>query len=157
MINWNVLKRVIILCEFDIRNPVEWLMVQPIYQFSWSPMSNTPDMTDVFYFIDEFCAKFCPWWQKQLLTVGSIHRQRKSRMSVSEILTLMVMFHYSSYRTFKAYYLNYVLIPLRREFPHLVSYTRCIEFMKSVAVPAYVLALASLDKPTGVSFLTPPI
>lgn len=116
-------------------------------------MPNSREMIDIFYFIDEFCAQFMPWWQKQLLTVGSIHRQRKSRMSVSEVLTIMTLFHSTSYRTFKAYYLDHVCVHLKREFPHLVSYSRFVELMRSLAVPAYALAQSCGDKPTGISFI----
>lgn len=123
------------------------------YHFQRDLMSTSREIVDIFYFIDEFCAQFMPWWQKQLLTGGTIKRRCKSTMSVSEVLTIITLFHSSSYRTFKAYYLDHVCIHLRHEFPRLVSYSRFIELIRSVAVPAYALAHSCGDKPTGISFI----
>lgn len=116
-------------------------------------MSNSREIVDIFYFIDEFCAQFVPWWQKQLLASGTIQRHRDSEMTVSEVLTIMVLFHSSCYRSFKAFYKNHVLVQLHREFPRLVSYSRFVELMQSVTVPAYALAQSCCSKPTGVSFI----
>ena len=38
------------------------------------------------------------------------------RLSPSEIMTILIHFHQSHYRTFKAYYTEYVLARLRPEF-----------------------------------------
>ena len=56
-------------------------------------------------------------------------------MSPSEIMTILIHFHQSYYRTFKAYYNEYVLIHRRAEFPALVSYNRFVELTPSVMVP----------------------
>ena len=36
-------------------------------------------------------------------------------------MTILIHFHQSQYRTFKAYYTVHVQVHLHREFPHLVS------------------------------------
>ncbi|MBL8148861.1 MAG: hypothetical protein JNN15_02910 [Blastocatellia bacterium] len=41
---------------------------------------------------------------KRLLEKGEKQRKRESRLSISEIMVLMVWFHQSGYRTFKDYY-----------------------------------------------------
>jgi hypothetical protein len=69
---------------------------------------NGINVVDVFYWIDEFCNSFESRWKKTLLTSGVRVRNRSSRMQMSEILTIMVMFHWSSHRTFKAFYVEYV-------------------------------------------------
>ena len=51
-------------------------------------------------------------------------RVRATRLSPSEIMTILIHFHQSHYRTFKAYYTEYILIHRRPEFPGLVSYNR---------------------------------
>jgi len=78
-------------------------------------------LTELFCDVDDFCQEFLPVWRKQLLLVGEIQRQRKRSLSVSEIMTILIHFHQSHYRDFKAYYVDYVLGRLRREFPGLVS------------------------------------
>jgi hypothetical protein len=42
-------------------------------------------------------------------------------------MTILIAFHQSHYRDFKAYYLERVLKSWRVEFPGLVSYTRFVK------------------------------
>jgi transposase len=69
-------------------------------------------------------------------------------------MTLVIHFHQSHYRNFKAYYYEHVLTHLRSEFPGLVSYTRFVEYMPSVLLPlcAY-FQQTCLGDCTGVSFI----
>ena len=43
---------------------------------------------------------FLPTWQRQLLTSGERRRLRAGRLTLSEILTILIVFHQSPYRTF---------------------------------------------------------
>ena len=52
-----------------------------------------------------------------------------------EMITLMIHFHQSHYRNFKAYYLGYVCKHLISDFPHLLSYSRFVELIPSVVIP----------------------
>ncbi len=56
-------------------------------------------------------------------------------MAPSELLTLVILFHASQYRTFKAFYTEYVSVLLADEFLHLVSYRRFVDLMPSLMVP----------------------
>ena len=90
----------------------------------------------------------------QQLAGGEIQRQRKRSLSISEIMTILIHFHQSHYRDFKAYYTGYVQERLHREFPGLVSYTRFVEFMPSVLLPLCVyLRQFCLGTCTGISFI----
>jgi hypothetical protein len=111
-------------------------------------------LTELFCDVDDFCQEFLPVWRKQLLSTGEVQRQRNRSLSVSEIMTILIHFHQSHYRDFKAYYTDYVLERLRREFPSLVSYTRFVEFIPSVLIPLCVyLRSQCLAKCTGISFI----
>jgi len=88
-----------------------------------------------FCHVDDFCIVFVPIWQKQLLSAGEIQSQREHSLSFSEIMTILIHFHQSHYRDFKAYYTAYVLERLRGEFRELVSYTHFVEFIPSVLIP----------------------
>jgi transposase len=69
-------------------------------------------------------------------------------------MTILIHFHQSHYRNFKAYYIEYVLERLRPEFPGLVSYNRFVEFIPSVLVPLCVyLRTRCLGTCTGISFI----
>jgi len=75
-------------------------------------------------------------------------------MSLSEIMTIEVYFHYSNYRTFKHYYQDYVCKVLTKEFPKLLSYNRFIEVMQSCLIPfLFYLRNFRRGKCTGISFV----
>ena len=50
-------------------------------------------------------------------------------------MTIVILLHQSHYRTFKAYYTEYVQRHLRNEFLTLVSYQRFVELMPTVLIP----------------------
>src|SRR5215475_9478740 len=111
-------------------------------------------LLELFCDVDDFCQGFLPQWRKQLLAAREIQRQRVRSLSVSEIMTILIHFHQSHYRDFKAYYTDYVLEHLRSEFPGLVSYTRFIEFIPSVLMPLCVyLRTKCFGHCTGISFI----
>ena len=74
-------------------------------------------------------------------------------MSPSEIMTILIHFHQSHYRSFKAYYTEYVLMHRRAEFPALVSYNRFVELTPSVMVPLSAYLQQRQGKCTGLSFV----
>ncbi len=59
----------------------------------------------------------------------------KTRMALSEIMTILIMYHLSGYRTFKWYYLHHVMKYQKQDFQNLVSYNRFVEIMKFALVP----------------------
>jgi len=63
-------------------------------------------LLELFCNVDDFCQIFVPIWQKQLLSAGDIQRQRDRSLSISEIMTILIHFHQSHYRDFKAYYID---------------------------------------------------
>ena len=111
-------------------------------------------LVELFVSVDDFCMAFLPRHKKLLLSNGAIQRQRARSLSISEVMTILIHFHQSHYRNFKAYYCEYVLSHLRNEFPGLVSYSRFVEFMPSALLPlcAY-LRLACFGDCTGISFI----
>ena len=111
-------------------------------------------LLELFCDVDDFCKVFLPVWQNRLLTSGAMQRRRERSLSISEIMTILIYFHQSHYRHFKAYYTEHVLKHLRSEFPGLVSYTRFVEWIPSVLVPLCVyLRTACLGRCTGISFI----
>jgi transposase len=111
-------------------------------------------LLELFCDVDDFCKVFLPIWQNRLLTSGAMQRRRERSLSISEIMTILIYFHQSHYRHFKAYYTEHVLKHLRSEFPGLVSYTRFVEWIPSVLVLLCVyLRTACLGRCTGISFI----
>ena len=106
----------------------------------------------LFYIIDEFCKEFEPRWRAERLRSG-MGRNRSSRLSLSEILTIMVHFHQSHYRDFKHYYLDYVCTQLNKDFPRLVSYNRFVELMSEANVPLVALLISLLADSTTADYI----
>lgn len=111
------------------------------------------DIVDIFCEIDDFCKGFEKKWIEQLISDGKIKRISKSRLSMSEIMTIVVWFHSSGYRTFKRYYIHHVLKDLRSEFPNVLSYSRFVELMPRVVVPLCAYLGTRRGTVTGVSFI----
>jgi hypothetical protein len=59
----------------------------------------------------------------------------------------------SGYRTFKDYYLRYVMPHLRWAFPHVVSYTRFVELMPKALVPLCAYLHTRKGRSAGVAFI----
>jgi hypothetical protein len=93
-------------------------------------------LTHLFCDVDDFCRTFIPAWQKRQLTNGDRKRNRARRMSYSEMITLLVSYHQSGYRTFKWFYFNHVRKYWLSAFPYLLSYNRFIELVSNVSVTA---------------------
>src|SRR5215207_751758 len=93
------------------------------------------DILPVFCDIDDFCLFFEPLWKQRLLTSGNRRRDRAGYLYLSEVMTIIVMFHSSSYRNFKAYYTEHVLKDYAGAFPRLTSYQRSvISFIDSTSL-----------------------
>ena len=85
---------------------------------------------------------------------GKKYRNRKGQMSDSEIMTILICFHFNTYRNFKHYYLSYVKGYLKDCFPKAVSYNRFVELESRVAVQmAMFLELFCFGECTGISFI----
>ena len=75
---------------------------------------------ELFCDVDDFMLRFAPHLKASQLAAGK-QRERAGQLCPSEVMTILIHFHQSHYRTFKAYYIEHVQAHLSREFPHLVS------------------------------------
>lgn len=111
-------------------------------------------LTKIFYEIDNFCKIFEKEWSKKLLSENTKIASTRCQMSLSEIMTITIYFHFSGYRTFKHYYQNHVCKNLTKEFKKLLSYNRFVEIMQSCLVPLIIfLKNFRLGKCSGISFV----
>jgi len=110
-------------------------------------------LLELFCHVDDFCQVFEPQWQRTMVQEGKQRRIRPSRLSMSEIMTIVIHFHQSHYRDFKTYYCDHVLTHLHREFPQAVSYQRFVELMPRVLVPLSVYIQHCAGRCTGISFV----
>jgi Transposase DDE domain len=111
------------------------------------------DLVALFCDLDDFYQAFAPTWQQHLLPAPGRHRRRVSRLSASEVMTLVIAFQDSDYRTFKHFYLKQVCRYWQAEFPALVSYSRLMECLPAVLVPLSAYLRTRLGRTRGIAFL----
>lgn len=108
-------------------------------------------ITEIFYLTDEFCLQF-----DKSISNHSLGNQakRKPRMSQSEVITIVVMFHYGAFKNLKHFYLHYIKEHLSADFPNTVSYNRFVELVQSTVLPMTLfLKTCCLGECTGISFV----
>lgn len=110
-------------------------------------------LVEIFSDVDDFCQVFQPQWEKKLLESGEKQRQRKGQLCMSEIMTIVIHFHQSNYRTFKAYYTKHVCEHLRAEFPGLVSYERFVALIPGILAPMAAYLHSLFGECSGISFV----
>lgn len=109
-------------------------------------------LLELFCHVDDFCQQ---WYktQPQQLPAHSGQRRRQPDLCESEIMTIVIHFHQSGYRHFKAYYVEHGQAHLQAEFPHLVSYSRFVTLMQRVVVLLWGYAQSCCSTPTGIAFI----
>lgn len=78
-------------------------------------------IVEIYCVVDEFCKEFEQGDNRLLISNASSKRNKASRMNLSEIMTIVVLFHMSGYRTFKHYYQDCIIGHLGSYFPRAVS------------------------------------
>lgn len=110
-------------------------------------------LVELFCDVDDFCQLHEKAYEEHLLSSGIVKRIRRPQLTSSEIMTIIIHFHQSSYRTFKDYYMKHVTKHLAQEFPRLVSYNRFVALTPRIGS----LLLAYLNRCkgdcTGISFI----
>ena len=110
-------------------------------------------LEEIFCFVDDFCQEFLPKWKQYFISSGIRKHYKLSRMSTSEVMTILIHFHQSHYRNLKHYYLNEVLKNHCDAFPTAVSYNHFLESQKSVLVPlCFLIHMFSFEQ-TGIYFI----
>ena len=116
-------------------------------------------LVSIFCDVDDFCKEFEPEWRKILvehqqnqLPGQAKTRNRKPELLLSEAITIVIMFHKTGYRTFKDYFVRYV-VGLRQYFPKLMSYSRFVNLMKTCLFPLFMFSQGCLGVCSGISFV----
>ncbi|KAA6313303.1 hypothetical protein EZS27_035905, partial [termite gut metagenome] len=118
-------------------------------------MLTLDKLIEIFCIADDFCKEFDLEARKhQIQTLDKKKYHRPSRMSDSEIMTILIGFHFGTFRNFKHYYLFYVQKHLSGEFPNLVSYNRFVELQRKVFIPFVLfLKLICFRQCTGITYV----
>lgn len=107
----------------------------------------------IFCEIDDFCLIFESLWHRRLLQTGAARRNKPSALALSEVITILVLFHSSGYRDLKTFYTQHVQRHLLWAFPRLVSYNRFVELQREALIPLWGYLHTRFGSCTGVAFV----
>ena len=119
-------------------------------------MLTKDKIIEIFCIADDFCKEYAQEVRKhKMLPIdGKKRRNRCCEMSDSEIITILLLFHFGTFKNFKHYYLHYIGIHLNKEFPKQLSYNRFVAIEHRVFIPMiFFINLVCLDKCTGITFV----
>lgn len=114
------------------------------------------DVTALFCSIDDFWTDFenrMSTSEGQVKRLGTYSVRRISGMCMSEVMTIVILFHIQGYRNFKNFYTQHVMKHLRGKFPGLTSYTRFVELMQGAVFPLHCYLMSRLGDCSGISFV----
>jgi len=95
-------------------------------------------ITKIFCEIDDFMQEFEEHYKKRLIEDKESQASKgsyNSKLSMSEVMTIVIYYHNYGNRTFKDFYLKSVSQQLKSYFPKLVSYNRFVELIPMVLMP----------------------
>ena len=119
-------------------------------------MTTDYKVTELFCIIDEFCKHFDAENAGNLLedNSGVKRRRRAASLSDSEIMTILLYFHFGTFRNFKHYYLFFIKATMKSYFPKAVSHNRFVELESRVFFQLmFFLNLGAFGRCTGITFV----
>ena len=111
------------------------------------------DILSVFCQIDDFCQTFEPKYNQFQLTEGQKKRNKPSQMAMSEVMTILVLFHQSGFRNLKTFYNEKICLYQRQDFPHLLSYNRFVELQSKATIFLAAFLQPKMGECSGISFV----
>ena len=109
------------------------------------------DITALYCCLDDFCKLFADWEAHRLLP-SEPTRQRPGKLSRAEMLFIVVLFHLSPFKHFKAFYHYGIGQQYRACFGDLPHYDRFVSLMPRLFTPLMVLRHSLSGEPTGIYF-----
>ena len=112
------------------------------------------DITILFCFVDDFSQAVDKAMEQRLLEQNIRKPTRTCSMSMSEILTITLLYYQSPCKNFEYFYKSYLQL-YKKDFPNLLSYNRFIE-VKSRSLTYLTLLLnflCSLSSKTGIAYI----
>jgi hypothetical protein len=117
-------------------------------------MIQEHQLVSIFCEIDDFCKEF----DKNISTT-LLHGPTQSRrgpaccLSISEIMTIQVLFQMVGYRNFKTFYCSFLQVYWKHYFPRLPAYNRMVELMSRAIFPLTLFAQLKCGKKTGIYYI----
>ena len=108
------------------------------------------DITALFVCLDDFCNLYQEWEHHKLIDTGR-ERIREGKLSQSEMMLIMVLYHRSPFKNFKVFYHYGVGHMYREYFGKIPCYNRFLELEKRLFLPFSMMLylLMGQSKKTG--------
>ena len=105
--------------------------------------------TALYCCLDDFC-KMYQEWERHHLIPKSGKRNRVGKLSLSEMMFIMLLFHTSGFKSFKLFYLYGVRQQYRHLFSDVPSYERFVALMPRLFMPLCMLLHHFKGEETGI-------
>jgi hypothetical protein len=114
-------------------------------------------LIEIFINVDDACIAMGKYVQSHFLESG-VSKKRPTRITgvkESELITILIFYHYSGYKCFEYYYKKLVLEDLRTYFPKMPTYHRFLELIERVSLPMFLYAkmLCQSSARTGIYYI----
>ena len=110
------------------------------------------DIDALYCDIDDFLLSLGHNQQVKIENTGHSKRGRRSQMSLSEIMTIIILYHSSNFRNFKSFY-SFATQHLRPYFLNFISYNRFIEWMSYCLIPLASFLNSRKGASQGIQFI----
>jgi hypothetical protein len=112
-------------------------------------------LIDIFCQIDDFCKNILPKIYPKLYLTNDKKsiRGRKNILTLSETLTILVMFGRTKCKYFKHFYTNDICSRWIKYFPKLPSYTRFLAIRNKALMPLVLFLNSTFGKKTGIYYI----
>ena len=117
-------------------------------------MIQERQLVSIFCEIDDFCKELDKNMSQLQLTGPSKGRRGPACcLSISEIMTVQILFQMVGYRNFKTFYTSFLQIYWKQYFPRLPSYQRFVELTHRALYPLTLFAQLKSGKKTGIYYI----
>ena len=117
-------------------------------------MIQERQLVSIFCEIDDFCKELDKNMSQLQLTGPSKGRRGPACcLSISEIMTVQILFQMVGYRNFKTFYTSFLQIYWKQYFPRLPSYQRFVELTHRALYPSTLFAQLKSGKKTGIYYI----
>ena len=112
-------------------------------------------LMEIFFNADNFCKKLSTEQVENRKMNGSKkHRNRKGKLTLSEIITILIFYQLYGAEDFKHFYINTLMNHYKKDFPDLVSYPRFVRLIPRALMPLLLfLKYTRMGKISGISFI----
>ena len=108
-------------------------------------------LIEIFIYADDFEKA----WHHEVLPTRCGQLRRSPSLALSEMMTIVIFYHYSGYKCFEYYYKRCILTDLSSHFPQAPSYSRFVQLIPRCLAPIYWMGRVQglMAQATGAYFI----